>query len=210
MDDVWKSLQTAHDVADSTVHPWSYAGTFLLIFPLHHEDTQLPSANLQIAGATKIWIGITDEGRSKLFEVVGKQILECHTVVMVIPGNCVNPWLVFPPEIMCYIFEFIYTPSRSRFQFDVIFTQVSHLWCQMAISTPKLWKWDSINLRRPIPEILAFWDCMDEHVQGIPPIVVLRSIGEGNGSALAACPLISFPKISSLKLVTSVNYHLSI
>jgi hypothetical protein len=99
------------------------------------------------------------------------------------------------------VFDFIYTPSRSGFKFAVILTHVSHLWREMVIGAPILWTWFSINLRKPIPEILSFWDCMHKRVQGIPPIVILRSIGEGDGSALAACPIISFPKICSLKLV---------
>jgi hypothetical protein len=72
-------LEKAHDVADGTVRPWSYAGTYLSFFPLHREDAQLPSANLHIAGASKIWIAITEPGMRKLTQVIGKPILECHT-----------------------------------------------------------------------------------------------------------------------------------
>ena len=57
------------------------------------------------------------------------------SLAMVIPGNHTNPWLVLPPEIMCYIFEFIYTPSRSGFQFAVIFTQHQRNGHQLSWST---------------------------------------------------------------------------
>jgi JmjC domain, hydroxylase len=71
-------LENARAFGDGTVRPWSYAGSYLSVFPLHREDAQLPSANLHIGGASKIWIALTEEGMDKLQKIVGIPIAACH------------------------------------------------------------------------------------------------------------------------------------
>jgi hypothetical protein len=66
-------------LGDGTVRPWSYAGTYLSLFALHREDANLPSANLHIAGASKIWIGITEEGMKRLNDLIGEHMKSCFT-----------------------------------------------------------------------------------------------------------------------------------
>jgi hypothetical protein len=72
-------LQKARDAADGTVRPWSYAGSYLTIFAVHREDAQLPSANLHLGGASKVWIGLTEQSMRMLQEKVDVPIAECHT-----------------------------------------------------------------------------------------------------------------------------------
>jgi hypothetical protein len=72
-------FSTVDRIGDGTVRPWSYAGTYLSLFTLHREDACLPSANLHIGGASKIWIAITEEGMKMINDLFIDNIKPCFT-----------------------------------------------------------------------------------------------------------------------------------
>jgi hypothetical protein len=118
-----------------------------------------------------------------------------------------DPASVFPVEIIRLVFELAYEPDPAGFQFAYVIMQVSHQWCSLATDCPRIWRWIECDLAKPPFKIKEFWDRMCKRVDGISAIVVLHSVGGGDGSALAACPLTSLRRIESLRLdIIDGNY----
>jgi hypothetical protein len=66
-EDELEDIRSAINVtASGTIFPWAYGGHHRTIFGIHFEDAWLPSANLHIAGAPKVWIFIRKDDFEKL------------------------------------------------------------------------------------------------------------------------------------------------
>ncbi len=66
-----------HEIYDShlnlgsgTISSWAYGGNHHSVFPLHHEDAWMPSANVLVAGDPKVWIFIHDHDMQRVFRLV--------------------------------------------------------------------------------------------------------------------------------------------
>jgi hypothetical protein len=76
-----------HKICSGIVSEWSYAGTPFSFFPLHLEDSKMPSANLVVAGKPKIWLFITEPNLRKLNTKL-EGIVEDHiTASKYVPAN---------------------------------------------------------------------------------------------------------------------------
>jgi hypothetical protein len=56
--------------ASGTIFPWGYGGHHRTLFGIHFEDAWMPSANLHIAGAPKVWIFIRKPDMVRLFDIL--------------------------------------------------------------------------------------------------------------------------------------------
>jgi hypothetical protein len=66
-----------------TIIPWGYGGHHRTLFGIHFEDAWMPSANLHIAGAPKIWIFIRRSDFNRLSDLLSRTYshLSTHTVI---------------------------------------------------------------------------------------------------------------------------------
>ena len=59
-----------HSIGSGTISSWAYGGNAHSVFPLHHEDAWMPSANLLVAGQAKVWIFIRDDHLPRFFALI--------------------------------------------------------------------------------------------------------------------------------------------
>lgn len=60
------------DSISGVTEPWTYVGSAGAPFGYHPEDSDLPSLNIQLHGATKLWCFIHPEDRNRLDDMISK------------------------------------------------------------------------------------------------------------------------------------------
>jgi hypothetical protein len=89
-----EAFQTIHSVvneaASGTLFPWGYGGHYRTFFGIHFEDAWMPSANLHVAGAAKVWLFIRKDDFKRLSNLLSrKYVLSCLIYIDVFPPSAV-------------------------------------------------------------------------------------------------------------------------
>jgi JmjC domain, hydroxylase len=69
----FKTIQSVvSEAASGTLFPWGYGGHYRTFFGIHFEDAWMPSANLHVAGAPKIWLFIRKDDFRRLYTILSR------------------------------------------------------------------------------------------------------------------------------------------
>lgn len=111
-----------------------------------------------------------------------------------------------PPELIIQIFRLGHDLGPSGVEFAFYISQVSSRWRSIALETPVLWAWISVDLKSRT-HLEKFWRIMCERAREAPAVIVIRSVGEGHLSALGACNFQLIKRIKSISfIVTGTSY----
>jgi JmjC domain, hydroxylase len=93
----FRTIQSvANEAASGTLFPWGYGGHYRTFFGIHFEDAWMPSANLHVAGAPKIWVFLRKDDFTRLSNLLSR------TYVL----SCLISTDFFPPAILSPCFTY--------------------------------------------------------------------------------------------------------